>query len=370
TKIADGLVRARNPRLNVGRFRTPEGIDRAIELAELVGASVDTRATSGPMSFPQTHALCGPGNDTAYDYVLGLEQPGAQASITGPHLRTLDDRDIIGIGFGDIRPPVRPERNRSGEYDLVADAEASLPLVIEAAERKLNERDRKSIASRKTTHRQANHDARVAMLRKAVEEKRAGWNGSPVSLARLYAELWSLIKDKDWCLASGTIFSGFHNVQLWEHDRPYSYLGMYPAAALGYCLGSSAGAALAARARDRIVINIQGDGDFNYAPGSIWTAVHHQLPMLTIMHNNRGYHMELMYLQHLAGVRGRGTDRMHIGTTFRDPYIDYAKIAAGYGMKSEGPVSDPDALYAALERGVSTVLGGEPYLIDVLTQPR
>ncbi|MDH3265978.1 MAG: thiamine pyrophosphate-dependent enzyme, partial [Gammaproteobacteria bacterium] len=114
----------------------------------------------------------------------------------------------------------------------------------------------------------------------------------------------------------------------------------------------------------------QGDGDFNYAPGSVWTAAHHQLPVLTIMHNNRAYHMELMYLQHLAGVRGRGTERMHIGTTFRDPYIDYASIAKGYGMKSEGPIGDPNDLYAALERGVNTVLGGEPYLIDVLTQPR
>ena len=39
-------------------------------------------------------------------------------------------------------------------------------------------------------------------------------------------------------------------------------------------------------------------------------------------------------------------------------------------MKSEGPISDPNELYAALERGVNTVLNGEPYLIDVITQPR
>ena len=80
--------------------------------------------------------------------------------------------------------------------------------------------------------------------------------------------------------------------------------------------------------------------------------------------------MEYMYLQYMAGVRGRGTDRAHIGTTFRDPYINYAKLADGYGMKSEGPISDPNLLVAALTRGIESVKSGEPYLIDVLTQPR
>ena len=72
----------------------------------------------------------------------------------------------------------------------------------------------------------------------------------------------------------------------------------------------------------------------------------------------------------MAGVRGRGTDRAHIGTTFRDPYIDYAKIAQGYGMAAEGPIDDPDAMVAALKRGIDVVQSGEPYLIDLLTQPR
>src|SRR5690606_15681848 len=139
---------------------------------------------------------------------------------------------------------------------------------------------------------------------------------------------------------------------------------------MGYGLGACTGAALAARGRDRIVINVQTDGDFNYAPGSIWSAVHHELPMLTIMHNNRAWHQEFMFIEYMAGVRGRGTDRGHIGTTLRDPFIDYAKLAQGYGMKAEGPIDDPTQLAAALRRGLDVVKGGEPYLIDVLTQPR
>src|SRR5262245_53291074 len=75
-EIAMGLLDAQNPRIAVGRLRTPEGVKRAVELAELVAASTSTTATGGPMSFPQRHPLCGPGADTTYDYTLGLEAQG------------------------------------------------------------------------------------------------------------------------------------------------------------------------------------------------------------------------------------------------------------------------------------------------------
>jgi thiamine pyrophosphate-dependent acetolactate synthase large subunit-like protein len=92
--------------------------------------------------------------------------------------------------------------------------------------------------------------------------------------------------------------------------------------------------------------------------------------MLTIMHNNRAWHQELMFVDYMTGVRGRGTDRGHIGNVLRNPEIDYRKMAEGYGMKAEGPISDPKLIAAAFKRGVDSVKRGEPYLIDVITQPR
>ena len=117
-------------------------------------------------------------------------------------------------------------------------------------------------------------------------------------------------------------------------------------------------------------MNVQTDGDMNYTPGVLWSAAHHKLPLLTVMDNNRAWHQELMFLQYMAGVRGRGTNRGHIGTTLRDPFIDYAKMAEAYGMAGEGPIEDPTQLQAALRRGVNSVKRGEPYMIDVVTQPR
>jgi len=373
--VAKALVEARNPRISVGKLRTPTGVERAVELAELVGASTKTAAMLYPMSFPQRHPSCGPGVETDYDFTLGLETGGSDASIIGPHKRSIEGRDVTGIGYGFVRQPPTPiwgpyAPPKPGKNDMQADAEASIPNIIAAATTLLDDAKRSEVEMRKTQHARANRDARINELKTVLEERRKGWNGSPISLARLYAELWVLIKDEDWCLASPTQFSGGHNRVLWDHNKPYSHLGMHGAGGLGYCIGASTGAALAAKHRNRIVINIQCDGDLNYVPGSLWTAAHYRLPMLVVMHNNRAWHQEYMYAQYMAGVRGRGTDRSHIGTTFRDPFISYAKLAEGYGVRSEGPIDDPEKLVAALERGVNTVKNGEPYLIDVLTQPR
>ena len=374
-EIAEALLDAQNPRTEVRRLRTPQGVKLSVELAELVGASTGTGATTGPMSFPQRHPLCGPGASTAYDYTLGLEIPAAQASIIGPGLATLLARDTANVGFGGIVPVAggRGARGGAGATNaaaIQADAEASLPLLIEEVKRQLTADKRRVIEERKAKHAEANRKARIEAITQAVETKRNGWDSSPVATARIYAELWPLIKNEDWCLASPSGFSGGHHVQLWDHNKPYSYLGGQGAGGMGYGAPASVGAALAAKSRNRIVINIQTDGDLNYAPGVLWTAVHHKLPMLTIMHNNRAWHQELMFVEYMCGVRGRGTDRGHIGTSLRDPFIEYAKMAAGYGMASEGPISDPSKLAAAFKRGLDSVKRGEPYLIDVITQPR
>jgi thiamine pyrophosphate-dependent acetolactate synthase large subunit-like protein len=378
--IAKGLLDAQNPRIQVGRLRTPQGVKAAVELAELVGASTSTNATGGPMSFPQRHPLCGPGANTSYDYTLGLESQGAQAAIAGPGLATLLSRDTANIGFGGIAPGAggRGGGGRGGRggatagpaLALTADAEASLPGIIEEVKKQMSADKRRTIQERSAKHTEANQKARIEALTAAVDARRAGWDASPVSTARIYSELWPLIMNEDWCLSSPSNFSGGHNAALWDHNKPYSYLGGQGAGGMGYGAPASVGAALAAKSRGRIVINVQTDGDLNYAPGVLWTAVHHQLPMLTVMHNNRAWHQELMFVEYMCGVRGRGTDRGHIGTTLRDPFIDYAKMAAGYGMASEGPIQDPKLLAAALKRGVDSVKRGKPYLIDVVTQPR
>ena len=372
-EIAKALLAANNPRIEVGQLRTPEGVALAVQLAERVGASTSTRATAGPMSFPQRHPLCGPGADSRYDFRLGLESGPADLALIGPRVASLQPlRDKGAIGFGGFRASDAQQGAASEglKRSIAIDAEASLALIIAAVDAAITPAQRTLITNRSARHASANQQAYFDNLKQALLVKRKGWDNSPVSTARLYAELWPLLANEDWCLASPSNFSGSHHRELWSHNKPYSYLGTQGAGGMGYGAGACGGAALAARERKRIVINIQTDGDLNYQPGVLWSAVHHKLPLLTVMHNNRAWHQELMFLQYMAGVRGRGTDRAHIGTTLRDPFIDYAKMAAAYGMNSEGPISEPNKLSAALARGIASAKRGEPYLIDVLTQPR
>ena len=107
-----------------------------------------------------------------------------------------------------------------------------------------------------------------------------------------------------------------------------------------------------------------------YAPGSIWTAVHHKIPLLSVMHNNRAYHQETMHIQRMANRQGRGIDRAHIGTVIDKPFIDYAMLAKSMGMWAEGPITNPKDLGPALRRALAVVKRGEPALLDVVTQPR
>jgi acetolactate synthase-1/2/3 large subunit len=111
-----------------------------------------------------------------------------------------------------------------------------------------------------------------------------------------------------------------------------------------------------------------------YAPGVLWTAAHHKIPLLTVMHNNRAYHQEVMHVQRMSNRHDRvvnlGGGMAPVGTGIESPNIDYAKLAASMGVWSAGPITNPNELQPALKRALEVVKRGEPALVDVVCQPR
>ncbi len=118
-------------------------------------------------------------------------------------------------------------------------------------------------------------------------------------------------------------------------------------------------------------MNIQCDGDLNYAPGVLWTAAHHKIPLLTVMHNNRAYHMERMYITHDGGAGdARRQPRRTSATSWPSRSSIYVALAKAYGVFGVGPIENPNDLGPAIKRALEVVKRGEPALVDVITQGR
>jgi acetolactate synthase I/II/III large subunit len=196
------------------------------------------------------------------------------------------------------------------------------------------------------------------------------WDASPISTARLSAELWTIIKGEEWSLVSSDRSLSNWPTRLWTMEKHYHYLGSSGGFGVGYGAPAAVGAALANKAEGRLSVNLQNDGDLLYAPGVLWTAVHHRIPLLSVMHNNRAYHQEVMHVQRMANRRDRVLNDGPVGTLIGHPFVDYAKLAQSMGMYAIGPINDPKDLAPALKRAFQVVKGGEPALVDVVTQPR
>jgi acetolactate synthase I/II/III large subunit len=184
----------------------------------------------------------------------------------------------------------------------------------------------------------------------------------------LCAELYAQITEYDWSLVASDGLNWPR--RLWNFDRPYSWNGGSGGSGIGYMAPAAAGAALANKPHGRLSVCIQTDGDLMFVPSTLWMTAHHRIPILYVMHNNRAYHQEYMYLQAMADRRQRGVTKAHIGTTLTDPNVDFATVARGYGVYAEGPITDPKELAPALKRAIALVRRGEPALVEVVTDPR
>jgi acetolactate synthase-1/2/3 large subunit len=380
-EIAKMLVNAEFPVLAVERAaRTPAGLQYLVELAELLQAAVFD--TIQRMNFPSRHPLNqaeGRGPDYAAvsqaDVILALEHPLLWGVVnaggedgTPSRSRLKPGAKLISISSLDLFS--RSNYQDFGRYQevdmaLAADAEETLPLLIEEVKRLI------------TGDRRRVFEARGAKLaeasRRRFEQNRVratyGWDDNPISTARIAVELWSQIKDRDWSLVSRSDAMNGWAQRFWKFDKYYHHIGQSGSVAIGYSAPASVGAALANRKYGRLSINLQTDGDLMYLPGVLWTAAHHRIPMLTIMHNNRAYNTEVMQVQRIAGQHHRDIGRCRIGTAIEDPNIDFAKLAQSMGWYAEGPITDPKELGPAIRRALAAVDRGEPALLDAVTQP-
>jgi thiamine pyrophosphate-dependent acetolactate synthase large subunit-like protein len=379
-EAARWLVNADSPVLVADRAaRTPAGLAALVELAEALQAPVIDQW--GRLNFPARHPLNHSDNARGLvanaDVILGLELADFWGTVNAyrDQLTRTSRRiakpgaKLISITSGDLFSKANNQdfqRYPEADLAIAADAEATLPALVEAVRRLLTA-DRTRVLRERGAALAAD---RQRLLDQAREAAAVAWDATPISTARLCAELWAQIKDSDWSLVSDAAFVSNWPLRLWNVDRHYRFLGASGGYGQGYGAPAAVGGALANRAHGRLSVAIQNDGDLMYAPGVLWTAAHHRIPLLSVMHNNRAYHQETMHVVRMANRHQRGLAQAHIGTALTEPAIDYAKIAQGMGLYAEGPVTNPNELAPAIARALAVVRKGEPALVDVVTQPR
>jgi len=371
------LVNAEKPVIIADRaVRSQNGVRLMVELAETLGAPVVD--LGGRMNFPNTHDL-----DCTYmkqtlvreaDVILLLEVNDAWGNLNSfedPYktYRPLykPGTKMISISMQDVYLKSNyqdTQRFMAVDLGIGGDVEATLPDLIDALKRATTPGRKAAFAERTAAAAKMHRD----MRERDKDSAAVGWDAVPVSTARLAAELWNVIKNENWSLVVSDRVQWAR--RLWPVTQYHQMLGGNGGYGLGGYSPIAMGAAVANRDKGIVSVTFAPDGDMMYAPGVLWTAAHHNIPLLMLMHNNRCYHQEIMHVQRMAAIHNRPHANARIGTEITSPNIDFAKVAQGMGVWAEGPVTDPGKLGAAIQRAMAVVKDGKPALIDVVCQGR
>lgn len=379
-RIAGLLMQAQKPVMVAGRVgRAKKAVKSLVELAEASGSYVYD--TLDAFNFPNTHPL-------AYgdkrileeaDVILSLEAPNLELLLTSPDskqtphaLLTRHDARIIKVGLEDVITKSWASDYQAlvaSELSVIADTALAVPRLAEICKRIAAEypSGKKNIEER-IEHAKLDHRR---LSERWANEARSQWDDVPISWPRLASESWQVVKDREWVVAYAWMFREWLR-RLWRLEEPGCYLGPSGAGGLGYGVPASIGASLGMLKENKLVIDFQPDGDLLYTTSALWTAAHHNVPLLIVMLNNKSYYNDANLNRIIAQARGRDESAvLHNGGDIDDPPVDFKKLAESLGVYGMGQVEKPDEIKPALEEAIHIIESKKKtVLVDVLTKPR
>ncbi len=385
-RLARWLLAAEMPLIVADRAgRRPETVDALVELAEFLGAPVIDQWNR--FNFPSTHPLDLTGAERDLlpqaDVVLALDvldlygtlMAAGRSKTRGPAAAVLRaGARVAHISLADyLVRSWATDYQRLPEVDLpiAAETAVALPALLQVCRAELlADGDLAAgFAARKAARQAPLAERRAALREKWDAAARRAEAEEPVAVPTLAREVFAAIKGEDWVLANGDL-KGWAR-RLWAFDRPYRWQGGKHGGGLGYGVGVSLGVALANRGKDRLVVDLQPDGDLLFTPSALWTAAHHRIPVLFVLYNNRSYYNAEEHALTTARARQRPLERTGIGTRIQDPDVDFVGLARSFGLHAEGPVTSATGIRVAVDRALQVVRGeGRAALVDVRCQPR
>ncbi|PFH63116.1 hypothetical protein XA68_17760 [Ophiocordyceps unilateralis] len=183
-------------------------------------------------------------------------------------------------------------------------------------------------------------------------------------------------EDTIWAVEAVTN-TGFVHDNL-QPTRPGSWINC-GGGGLGWSGGGAMGVKLATdvesggKGKGKFVVQIVGDGTYLFSvPGSVyWISKRYQIPILTIVLNNKGWHAprRSLLLVHPDGLGSKASNE-EANISF-DPTPDYAGIAkaAGDGDIFAARVSEASKLEGVLKEAIASVQAGQTAVVDCSVVP-
>ena len=377
-QTASALMAAENP-VVLANFlgRSNEAVQGLMRLAESLALPVINGGDF--FNFPTHHPLYATESKEELlaeaDVVLALDVYDLQQELTRLDRATRKTEDILRPDAMLIDVSLRQLQVKSWADDhgslyptalsVAADTALATPALADLVQRQLDDAAGNSDAIAARRERIAKLHEAARAKNQATAQDQAG--DQPLALSTIAQQLWEAVRYHDWVVGNGDLRGWVQ--RLWDIQHPYQDVSARGGGGLGEGLGHAIGVALANRDKGRLTINIQSDGDMLFTPAALWTAVHHRIPMLIVMYNNRTYGNDLGHQGSMAQVRGRPMERRTIGIDIDDPAVDFAALARSFGAWAEGPIEKAEDLKPAFQRAIKAVVEeGRVALVDMYTQ--
>jgi len=349
------LSAARSPAIIAGDDIARAGADGTlVELVDKLGASVWFEGLRGRNSFPTDHpawrgtlAFDAPGiakQLAPNDLVLMVGGPFFEEVWYGPGSPFAPGTKVLQIEAA----PSRLAYNFALDAGVIADPGAALEAL--AATVKVDA----ALARKRNDALGAQREAEDAAQKARVEK---AWSRSPTSMARAMAEIRAGAPD-DVVVVDETITANLDLFKTFTFAGPGDYfsgrgggIGQGVAGALGVAVADT----------ERPILCLSGDGSSMYSIQALWTAAHHDLPIVFVILANREYRV----LKHnIDAYRTRfdvksNKPYMHMDLT--GPALGFVDLAKGMGVAGTH-VTKADDIKAAVSAAFTS---GKPHLLEI-----
>ena len=352
------IASAKSPAIVAGDDIARAGADKTLlKIVEKIGASVWQEGLRGQNSFPTDHA--------AYRGTLAFDAPGIAKQLAGNDLVLMVGGPFFEeVWYGPGLPfaagtkvlqiesaPARLAYNFALDAGVIGEVGASLQ-ALDAA---LPKTDGAAARNEVLKAQKASEDA----AQKARVEK--AWARTPTSMARCMAEI-KAGAPTDVVVVDETITANLDLFKTFPFAGPGDYYSGR-GGGIGQGLAGAIGVAVAQQSAQtkRPILCVSGDGSSMYSIQALWTAAHHELPVVFVILANREYRVLKHNIDAYRQKFEVKSNKPYMHMDLTGPTMGFVDLARGMGVAGThvAQASDIKAAVAA------AFASGKPHLIEI-----